>query len=108
MKAAALVTDLLLFSRIEGAARAAGAGVTRVTAPDQLPEEADLVFVDWSDREPGWASTLRARRRAGGRLILFGPHTDLAAHAAAREAGLGPMWARSRLVKQLPALFGSG
>ena len=40
--------------------------------------------------------------QAAGGIILFGPHTDLDAHAAAREAGLGPMRARSALVAGLP------
>ena len=44
---------------------------------------------------------------APARVVLFGPHTDLAAHGAAREAGLGPMWARSKLVAELPDLLGS-
>ena len=32
------------------------------------------------------------------RMVVFGPHTDLAAHAEARAAGIGPMLARSKLV----------
>ena len=39
------------------------------------------------------------------RVILFGRHTDLEAHADARAAGLGPMWARSKLVAELPQLM---
>ncbi len=42
---------------------------------------------------------------ADPRLILYGPHTDLVAHAAASAAGLGPMLARSKLVASLPSLF---
>jgi hypothetical protein len=37
-------------------------------------------------------------------VILFGPHGDLEAHAAARATGLGPMIARSKLVADLPTL----
>jgi hypothetical protein len=61
------------------------------------------VLVDWSARQPHWADALR--RLSGPRLVLFGPHTDLEAHAAARDAGLGPMWARSRLLSGLASLL---
>jgi hypothetical protein len=97
----AVVSDLLLYSRIDAAARAAGAEVVRVDTPADLPADLDLVLVDWAARRPGWSDALRDR---SARVILFGPHTDLEAHAAARAAGLGPMWARSKLVAELPAL----
>jgi hypothetical protein len=101
----AVIGDLLLYSRIEGIGRAAGAEVIRVDAPDGLDGvgDLDLVLVDWSARRPGWSDALSGRPRAS--LILFGPHTDLEAHADARAAGLGPMWARSRLFSELPALL---
>jgi hypothetical protein len=106
---AAVVSDLMLFSRIEAAAAVSGASLLRADAPADLPADPppDLVLVDWSARAPGWADALRAWRAAApsARLILFGPHTDLEAHAAAREARLGPMWARSKLVAELPALL---
>lgn len=103
MKVAAVVSDLMLFSRIESAARVAGAELARVDAPSDIPADADLVLVDWSARDPDWAGALRAL--PGSRVIVFGPHTDLDAHAAAREAGLGPMWARSRLLGKLQGLL---
>jgi len=107
MRVAAVVGDLLLFSRIDAAASSAGASLERVDAPEELvaPHDVDLVLVDWSTRRDGWADAL-AGIRAGGRarIVLFGQHTDLDAHAAARSAGLGPMWARSRLVRELPSL----
>ena len=108
MRVVALVSDLILASRIEEAARAGGATFTRVDAPGDLPppDEADLLLVDWTERQPDWIAALTAWRDAGrARLIVFGPHTDLAAHEEARRAGLGPMWARSRLVRELPGLL---
>jgi hypothetical protein len=107
MRVAAVVADLMLFSRIEAAATAAGASLLRVDSPLDLPEDAafDLILVDWSARDPDWADALRDRTALG--VILFGPHTDLEAHAAARRAGLGPMWARSKLVSDLPLLLRS-
>jgi hypothetical protein len=104
MRVAAVVSDLMLFSRIESAATAAGTALARVDSPADLPDDLDLVLVDWSARDAGWTDALRAAHAS--RVILFGPHTDLDAHAAARAAGLGPMWARSKLVAELPALLG--
>jgi hypothetical protein len=106
VRAGAVVGDLILFSRIAAAAEAAGTEVTRVDAPAQLAAGLDLVLVDWSARRPDWSDALRSRR--AGRIVLFGPHTDLEAHAAARAAGLGPMWARSKLVAELPHLMARG
>jgi hypothetical protein len=105
MRVAAVIGDLMLYSRIDAAAAAAGASLLRVDAPADLPadEPFDVVLVDWSAREPGWAHALQSRTTS--RVILFGRHTDLEAHAAARAAGLGPMLARSKLISDLPGLF---
>ena len=105
MRVAAVISDLMLYSRIDSAASAAGASLTRVDSPADLPDDVDLVLVDWSARSPDWADSLAA---ASGRVILFGQHTDLESHAAARAAGRGPMWARSKLIAQLPSLFKEG
>lgn len=109
MRVAAVITDLMLFSRIEAAASVAGAALVRADSPAAIPNEppADLVLVDWSSRADDWADALRAWRGRvpDGRVILFGPHVDLDAHVAARDAGLGPMWARSKLVAELSTLF---
>jgi hypothetical protein len=108
----AVCRDLLLASRIEEAARSAARPFRRVDEPAALPPAAtagvDLLLVAWDERRPGWAEAIRAWRDAAPpttRLILFGPHTDLPAHADARAAGLGPMTARSRLVATLPELL---
>ncbi len=98
-----MVSDLLLFSKIEAAASAAGASLLRADEPTDLPADLDLILVDWSARRPHWTDALA--QLDGPRLILFGPHTDLEAHAAARDAGHGPMWARSKLLADLPVLL---
>ncbi len=103
MKVAAVITDLLLYSRIESAARVAGVTPGAGRFPHLVPPDADVVLVDWSARQPDWPDALR--RLEGERVILFGPHTDLEAHAAARAAGLGPIWARSKFVAELPSLL---
>ena len=109
MKVAAVISDLMLYSRIDSAATEAGASLLRLDTPVDLPDdELDLVLVDWSAREQEWAHQLVewSARAPDARLILFGRHTDLHAHAQARAAGLGPMWARSKLVAELSGLFG--
>jgi len=106
MRVVAVVRDLMLFSRIESAARVSGASLARVDDPTSVPAGADLVLVDWVSREASWAPALHALREAGARVVLFGPHTDIDAHVAARDAGLGPMWARSKLVADLTRLVG--
>jgi hypothetical protein len=103
MKVAAVISDLMLYSRIESAASAADATLVRVDSPADLPPDLDLILVDWSARQPDWADALRARTIS--RVLLFGQHTDLAAHADARTAGLGPMWARSKLLASVKPLL---
>lgn len=102
MRVGAVVDDLMLFSRIDAAASAAGATLLRASSPSELPADLDLVLVDWSARHQDWADVLRG---VSARVILFGRHTDLEAHAAARAAGLSPMWARSKLVAELALLL---
>jgi DNA-binding response OmpR family regulator len=104
MRVAAVMSDLMLFSRIDAAASAAGASLVRIDSPHDLPgaDEVDLVLIDWSARDADWADVLASWRNGSGvRLIAFGRHTDLEAHAAARAAGIGPMWARSKLLAAL-------
>ncbi len=115
MTVAVLSPDLLISTRITDAAGRAGAPSVRVDRPDRLPDPSvvRLLLVDWAAREATWAEELRnwclgAPESARPRIILFGPHTDLAAHSAARDSGLGPMLARSKLVADLPGLVRIG
>ena len=103
MRVAAVMTDLMLYSRIDSVAIAAGATLIRIDTPSALPDDLDLVLVDWSTRQADWADALRARTAT--RVILVGQHTDLEAHAAARAAGLGPMWARSKLLASIAEIL---
>jgi hypothetical protein len=103
--------DLLFGSRIADAATRAGREFIRLDDPTGLPSPSSvqLLLVDWAERRPDWGKQLtawcaRAPLAIRPRLVLFGPHTDLEAHAEARAAGLGPMWARSKLVADLPLL----
>jgi hypothetical protein len=105
--------DLLISTRILDAAARAGRDAVRVDTPAQLPPTpaVDVAFIDWAARDASWADALsewcsRATESGRPRLVLFGSHTDLAAHAAAHAAGLGPMKARSALLADLPSLLG--
>jgi hypothetical protein len=99
-------------SRIESAVLAAGGTWTRIDDPRQLPpaREVDVLVVDWAGRRDDWGDRLttwqaEASPDARPTIVLFGPHTDLGAHAAAKAAGLGPMRARSALLAGLTDLF---
>jgi hypothetical protein len=104
--------DLLFGSRIADAAARADQEFMRIDDPAGLPPPASVqvVLVDWAERRPDWGERLAAWCASAPtseppRLVLFGPHTDLVAHADARAAGLGPMWARSKLVADLGELM---
>jgi hypothetical protein len=104
--------ELLFATRLRDITTRAGTELERVDTPAQLPAPAalTLVLVDWADRDDRWAAQLadwrdRAPSSAQPRIVLFGPHTDMAAHAAARASGFGPMWARSKLLNDLPQLL---
>lgn len=112
MTALLLARDLMFASRVEIAAEHAGVTLLQVGDPQDLPPATDikLLLVDWGDRGANWGPRIaawcaHAPASATPRIILFGPHLDLEAHAAARAAGLGPMWARSKLIVELPALL---
>ena len=112
MRVAVVARDLMIASRIADAGARAGVEVQRYDAPEQLPPAAELtlVLVAWDERQPDWGKRLLrwcadAPQSAPPRVVLFGPHTDLAAHAEARASGLGPMWARSKLLAELPTLL---
>lgn len=112
---AVLTSDLLFGSRILSAAEEAGADVRRYSSPANLPPAGDvgLLLVDWGARGLDWGAALSEWRASAPeprqlRIVLYGPHTNLEAHAVARAAGLGPMWARSKLLNALPSLLTSG
>jgi hypothetical protein len=98
-------------SRIEHAVATSGKRLVRIDDPRALPSAShvDLVLVDWAARREDWGRRLVAWRDSAQPrqpvVILFGPHTDLEAHRAAKAAHLGPMRARSALFAALPGLL---
>ena len=112
MTVAVVSRDLMIATRIADAGARAGVEVRRFDDPSQLPAASlvSLALVAWDERQPEWGELLTAwcagaPPSALPRVVLFGPHTDLAGHAEARAAGLGPMLARSKLIADLPTLL---
>jgi DNA-binding NarL/FixJ family response regulator len=110
----ALVRDLLLRSRIEAAAEAAGVEVAFAANYDRVRTIAasapiSLVFADLSD--PAFNPETAARELTAAcpaaTLVGFASHIDLKPLAAARAAGFARTLSRSEFVSHLPALLKS-
>lgn len=94
----AIVTDLMLGSRVATALQGAGHEVTQVAeAPDEAAE-ADLIVADLDAADPVALAAL------GPPVIGFYQHTDTGTKAAADRAGLAFAVPRSRMVRELPEL----
>lgn len=112
MRVVLLGRDLITASRVLEAASRAGVEALRVDEPAELPSpgEVQVLLVDWGDRRAEWGAAIvawcaTAPALSQPRIVLFGPHVDLAAHASARASGLGPMWARSKFLAELATLL---
>ncbi|HEX4208927.1 MAG TPA: hypothetical protein VHY56_00925 [Candidatus Binataceae bacterium] len=108
----ALVRDLLLRSRIEAAAEAAGVEVVFAGTYDRLRALAttrriSTVFADLSDTtlDPEITARELAAACPHANLIGFASHVDLKPLAAARAAGFAQTLSRSEFVSQLPVLL---
>jgi hypothetical protein len=105
----ALVRDLIFASRITATAADVGTPVTLVRDPAKLAEcttgvAGAMLMVDLN--LPGAIDAARAWKHAtGGTVTGFVSHVDTATIAAARDAGLDRVLARSRFVELLPALL---
>jgi hypothetical protein len=95
---AALVTDLMLASRVRTSLEASGHDVEQdSTVPDEL-DGIDLVVADLDLVPPGRLADL------GVPVIGFYSHTDTHTKNLAEEAGLAYAVPRSRMVRELPEL----
>ncbi len=107
-----MVRDLMLRSRIEGAATALGVvtvpaatiAIARARAEEHHPA---IIFVDLSDGHFPLADARREMRAAApaARLVGFASHVDMKAFKAAREAGFDRVLSRSEFVTRLPELL---
>lgn len=94
----ALVSDLMLASRVRASLEAAGHEVEQgSTLPDEL-DGVDLVVADLDAVPP------EELRDLGVPVIGFYPHTDVEMKGRADEAGLAMAVPRSRMSRELPEL----
>jgi hypothetical protein len=93
----ALVSDLMLASRVEAPLTAAGHQVTVGTEPGDGAGY-DVVVADLELVEP------QAVAAAGSPSIGFYSHVDVATRRRAEAAGLDLVVPRSRMARELPAL----
>jgi hypothetical protein len=93
----AIVTDLMLSSRVEESLRSAGHDIA-VTGSLPDPVEADVLICDLDAVEVGEAA------RAGIPTVGFYSHVDVETKKAADAAGIDLAVPRSRMARELPQL----
>jgi CheY-like chemotaxis protein len=106
-----LCDDLIFFSRVSGAARAAGLGVRMVrTAADLVaaaraePPRGVILDVHNPGLDlPALLAELNEACPAMPRVTAYGSHVEAATLRAAREAGCDRVLPRSQFVKELEA-----
>jgi CheY-like chemotaxis protein len=110
----ALGDDLIFFSRISEAARAAGLAVRQVRTPAELVALAARnppggVILDLHNPGldlPALLAELRAACPMMPRVTAYGSHVEAETLRAAREAGCDRVLPRSRFVKELDGAIG--
>jgi CheY-like chemotaxis protein len=104
-----IVPDLLIETRIEAVARALDAAVEPVSIQEAAERIASsspaLVIVDLAAPGLDLESIASAARRERVRLAGFYPHVDRALRRTAKEAGVNHVYARSRFLRELPAIL---
>lgn len=94
----ALVSDLMLASRVEGSLRAAGHEVAVKAVPDAESTEADLIVADLEAVDPAAVVAI------GPPTLGFYSHVDVETRRRAEEAGFDLVVPRSRMARELPEL----
>ena len=94
----ALVTDLMLASRVEAPLTAAGHDVTLRGDPGADADDFDAIVADLELVDP------QAVASAGPPSLGFYSHVDVDTKRAAEEAGVGLVVPRSKMARELPAL----
>jgi hypothetical protein len=107
-------SDLMISSRVEGAAVRANLTAKTVSTISALAAEcgreaAAMIFVDLSTAANEVAAIMRMVRSAGvdrPAIVAFGPHVHEAKLAAARAAGCDQVLSRGQFFAQLDAILG--
>ncbi len=94
----ALVTDLMLASRVDGALSAAGHEVTVRGAPGEDAAGFDLLVADLEAVDADEVAAL------GPPALGFYSHVDVETRRRAEEAGFDLVVPRSRMARELPDL----
>ncbi len=94
----ALVADLMLASRVEGALGAAGHEVSVSGEPRPEHSSADLIVADLEHVDATAVAAL------GPPTLGFYAHVDVATRRAAERAGFDLVVPRSRMSRELPEL----
>ncbi len=107
MRLVLLVDDLYFRVRLTDLAERLG---LEVCDPNGVPDDGRpvLAVVDLAGPSARWAEavkTLKARLESRVTVLGFGPHRDVGLFRAARAAGFDQVWARSKLVADLPAFL---
>ena len=111
MTVLAFLSDLMIRSKIEGAARTTGAKLELVPPEVDAGEAvaksgAALVIVDLGIKGVDSMDLIRAiRARCAVRIIAFGAHVDAVSLEAAHSAGADVALPRSAFFRDLPALL---
>ena len=94
----ALVSDLMLASRVDGALTAAGHDVTVLGAPADDAADADLIVADLEAVDPSEVVAI------GPPTLGFYSHVDVDTKRRAEDAGFDLVVPRSRMSRELPEL----
>ena len=94
----ALVSDLMLSSRVHGALTAAGHEVTVKAVPDAETADADLIVADLEAVEAEAVASI------GPPTLGFYSHVDVETKRVAEAAGFDLVVPRSRMSRELPQL----
>jgi DNA-binding response OmpR family regulator len=113
MNALLLTCDLMVVSRVEGAATRNGLKVHTLSTVEQAVEymarePAAVLLVDLASQSVGVRELVDEVRRAGSEktcIIAFGPHVHEERLNAARQAGCDQVVSRGQFLMQLDAIL---
>jgi AmiR/NasT family two-component response regulator len=105
----AIVPDLLIETRIEGAAKGLKATVETVSAQEApnliASTRPELVIIDLAAPGVEIEAVASAAREAQVSVAGFYPHVEVTLRRAAKGAGIEHVYARSRFLRDLPAIL---